>query len=121
MAAADGTVFAFGDAVGSNDAIAGLRAPVTDMDATPTGRGYWLTAADGGVFAFGDAEFYGSAATLPLNAPTVAIAATPSGHGYRLLGRDGGVFAYGDASFLGSLSYDGPFGFGVNAPRCSTS
>ncbi|MGW5649841.1 hypothetical protein [Streptomyces humi] len=31
-----------------------------DIDATPDGKGYWLTRQDGGVFAFGDAPFHGS-------------------------------------------------------------
>jgi hypothetical protein len=30
------------------------------MSASPTGKGYWLTACDGGVFTFGDASFYGA-------------------------------------------------------------
>ncbi len=61
MAAADGGVFAFGDApyLGSMGGTA-LYAPVVGMAATPDGKGYWLVAADGGVFAFGDAGFYGS-------------------------------------------------------------
>lgn len=62
VAAADGGVFCFGDAVfygslGDFD----LEAPIVGMAATPSGCGYWLLAADGGVFTFGDAEFYGSA------------------------------------------------------------
>ena len=61
LVAADGGVFAFGDAAfwGSTGDIR-LAAPVVAMEATPTGGGYWLFAADGGVFAFGDAEFAGA-------------------------------------------------------------
>ncbi|MFP5363085.1 MAG: hypothetical protein ACLGI5_10190 [Thermoleophilia bacterium] len=90
MTAADGGVFAFGDAVfvGSMAGQA-LNAPVVGIASTPSGRGYWLTAGDGGVFAFGDAVFAGSAprGSLPelpaaaerkSPAPGTAVAVTPS-------------------------------------------
>jgi hypothetical protein len=73
--AADGGVFAFGDA--SYDGSMGgtrLDAPVVGTAAIPDGKGYWLAAADGGVFAFGDAPFEGSMADSPMNAPVVGIA-----------------------------------------------
>ena len=62
--AADGGVFAFGDAafLGSMGGKQ-LTQPVVGMAASPDGKGYWLVAADGGVFAFGDAAFYGSRPT----------------------------------------------------------
>lgn len=59
--AADGGVFALGDAVHYGSAAgAKLHYPVVAMAAAPTGKGYWLFAADGGVFAYGDAEFHGT-------------------------------------------------------------
>ncbi len=72
MLAADGGVFAFGDAIfyGSVQGIvddtlgAGhlaadyLSAPVVTLGTTDAG--YWLVAADGAVFPFGDASYYGS-------------------------------------------------------------
>ena len=63
LVAADGGVFAFGDALflGSMGGHV-LDRPVVAMAATPSGQGYWLVAADGGVFAFGDAGFFGSPA-----------------------------------------------------------
>ncbi len=67
-----------------------------------TGDGYWLVAADGGVFSYGSAQFFGSAANLPLNAEVVGMVATPSTNGYWQVALDGGVFAYGDAGFFGS-------------------
>ncbi len=74
LAAADGGVFAFGDArfAGSLASVA-LRAPVVGIARDPDGRGYWLAAADGGVFAF-DAPFLGSMAGTRLAAPVTAIA-----------------------------------------------
>ena len=68
--AADGGIFAFGDApfYGSMGGAA-LNQPVVGMAATPTGEGYWLVAADGGIFAFGDAAFYGSMGGQHLSQP----------------------------------------------------
>jgi hypothetical protein len=62
MVAADGGIFAFGDAAyyGSMGQTR-LNQPIVGLAATADGRGYWLVAADGGVFGFGDAHFYGSA------------------------------------------------------------
>ncbi len=37
-----------------------LTSPVVGMQATPTGKGYYLVSRDGGVFAFGDAVYDGS-------------------------------------------------------------
>jgi len=112
LVAADGGVFAYGDAAffGSTGAQT-LNAPMVGMTPTSDGRGYWLVAADGGVFAFGDAAFYGSTGGDRLNAPVVGIAATSDGRGYWLVAADGGVFAYGDAAFRGSTG-----GQHLNAP-----
>ncbi|MGH9154429.1 MAG: superoxide dismutase family protein, partial [Acidimicrobiales bacterium] len=103
LVAADGGVFAFGDATfaGSTGALR-LNQPVMGMAVSSSGQGYWLVAADGGVFAFGDARFSGSTGALRLNRPVVALAPTPSGLGYWLVAADGGVFAFGDAVFRGS-------------------
>jgi hypothetical protein len=103
LGAADGGVFAYGDA-GFYGSAGGtvLDKPVVGMASTPMGAGYWLTAADGGVFAYGDAGFYGSAGGTVLDKPVVGMASTPLGAGYWLTAADGGVFAYGDAGFFGS-------------------
>ncbi len=60
--AADGGIFAFGDArfAGSTGSLS-LARPIVGMAAAPTGPGYWLVAQDGGIFAF-DAPFLGSGA-----------------------------------------------------------
>jgi N-acetylmuramoyl-L-alanine amidase len=88
-------------AVGAN-AVAGAKAPVVGVAATPDGGGYWLAASDGGIFSYGDAHFYGSTGSLHLNAPIVGMAAAPGGGGYWLVASDGGIFSYGDATFEGS-------------------
>jgi N-acetylmuramoyl-L-alanine amidase len=110
--AADGGIFAFGDAgfFGSTGGLV-LNAPIVGMATTADGRGYWLVAADGGIFAFGDAEFFGSTGGLALNAPIVGMAATADGRGYWLVAADGGIFAFGDAGFFGSTG-----GLALNAP-----
>ncbi|MGP8008608.1 MAG: protease pro-enzyme activation domain-containing protein [Acidimicrobiales bacterium] len=103
VAAADGGVFAYGDAqfFGSAGGLH-LNKPVVGMAVTPDQGGYWLVASDGGIFAYGDAGFYGSTGSLHLNEPIVGMAATPDGKGYWLVASDGGIFAYGDAGFYGS-------------------
>jgi hypothetical protein len=104
LVAADGGVFAFGNArfLGSTGGRA-LNSPVVAMADTPSRNGYWLVAADGGIFAFGDAVFRGSLGSAPLAKPIVGMEGTPSGNGYWLVASDGGIFAFGDAVFRGSL------------------
>jgi len=103
MAAADGSVYAQGDA-GFFGSMAGrgLSQPIVGMAATPTGNGYWLVARDGGIFAFGDAKFYGSTGAIKLNQPIVGMTASTTGNGYWFVAADGGIFAFGDATFFGS-------------------
>ena len=103
LVAADGGIFAFGDAVfkGSTGAIK-LNQPIVAMSSTPTRGGYWMAASDGGVFAFGDAPFRGSTGSIKLNQPMVGMASTPAGTGYWLVAKDGGIFAFGGAVFRGS-------------------
>src|SRR5262249_61456267 len=52
LVAADGGIFAFGDApfLGSTGSIK-LNRPIVGMAPTPSGNGYWLVASDGGIFA----------------------------------------------------------------------
>jgi len=117
LGAADGGVFAFGDAQ-FHGSMAGqpLDAPVVGIAST-WGRivagvrpnnagaadGYDLVARDGGVFSFGTAQFYGSMGGKALDAPIVGIATTPDQGGYWLVASDGGVFAFGDAGFYRSM------------------
>ena len=104
LVAADGGVFAYGDAVfaGSLGALR-LTGPVVAMAPTPDGKGYWLVALDGGVFAFGDAPFFGSMGAAHLNEPIVGMSPTLDGKGYWLVASDGGIFSFGDAPFFGSM------------------
>jgi hypothetical protein len=103
--AADGGVFAFGDArffgsMGGHH----LQQPVVAMAATPDGGGYWEVSADGGVFTFGDARFFGSTGAMRLNRPVVGMMAAKNGAGYRLIASDGGIFSFGQTRFWGSLA-----------------
>jgi hypothetical protein len=108
LVAADGGVFAYGDAhfYGS---MAGmhLNQPIVGIASSRYGRGYWLVAADGGIFAFGNAPFLGSLGGIHLVQAIVGISALKSGAGYRLVARDGGVFDFGEAIFEGSLGGQG--------------
>jgi len=97
--AADGGVFAFGDApfYGSMGAKP-LNRPI--VAAAATGGGYLEVASDGGVFAFGGAPYDGSMGGKPLHRPIIGAAAVAGG--YYLLGSDGGVFTFGTAPFYGT-------------------
>lgn len=85
LVAADGGIFAFGDAgfFGSTGDLP-LAQPIVGMAATLTGKGYWFVAADGGVFAFGNADFHGSATGSSRPDPIRAIVASATGGGYWL-------------------------------------
>ncbi len=85
--AADGGIFAFGDA-GFHGSMGGtpLNAPVVGMAATPSGNGYWEVAADGGIFAF-DAPFFGSRGGASAVDRFFGMVPTPGGGGYLLLGQ----------------------------------
>src|SRR5439155_4970067 len=103
LVAADGGVFAFGDAAfhGSLGGV-DLPSPAVAVVSAPSGKCYWMVTADGPVFPFGGATSQGSMAGRGLSAPIVGMASTPSGQGYWLLGKDGGIFSFGDAAFHGS-------------------
>ncbi len=88
--AADGGVFAFGNAPFKGAASTlSLNSPIVDLVPTADGRGYWEVASDGGVFAYGDAGFHGSLGGTPQTSPTVAMAADPATGGYWLVAADG--------------------------------
>jgi hypothetical protein len=103
LVAADGGVFAFGNAgfFGSAGGLH-LNQPIVGGVPTKSNNGYWFVARDGGIFNYGDARFFGSTGSLHLNQPIVGMAATPNGDGYWLVAADGGIFNYGAAKFYGS-------------------
>jgi|GEM_PF-1156207 len=102
MVAADGGVFAFGDArfAGSCPGIGGCSGAAVAVMPDATGGGYWLVTATGNVYAFGDARYLGAPSPRPV--PVTAAVRTPDGGGYWVLFADGQVSAFGDALGLGS-------------------
>jgi hypothetical protein len=95
LVAADGGIFAFGDApyFGSTGGQL-LDAPVVGIATSIDGGGYWLAAADGGVYAFGDAPNVGSWVGDP-DPPVAGITPFPSGGGYWLVNAGGCPFVAG--------------------------
>jgi hypothetical protein len=79
LSAADGGLFAFGNAIFRGSAASlNLKEKIVGMDATPDFGGYWQVANDGGVFAFGDAQFHGSIGDTVISKPDiVGLAADP--------------------------------------------
>ena len=108
LVAADGGVFAFGDATfeGSCPGIGGCSSGVSAVMTDGSGGGYWVVTYTGNVYAFGDATNYGDPAVyLPYATQVPSAVRTPSGNSYWILFSDGEVYTYGDAAYLGS-----PFG-----------
>ena len=106
MVAADGGVFAFGDAhfAGSCASIGGCHAPVVAVVPDATGNGYWLLLANCEMVAFGDAPKIGDTDCQNYaranQATATSAARTPDGKGYWVLLNDGTVFPEGDATSL---------------------
>jgi hypothetical protein len=73
LVAADGGLFAFGDAgfFGSMGSVR-LNRPVSAV--VPGRNGYLMVGEDGGAFAFGDVAFFGSLAGRPPTTPVVSVA-----------------------------------------------
>jgi hypothetical protein len=101
MVAADGGVFAFGDAKfeGSCPGIGGCSGAAVAVMPDVSGNGYWLVTSTGHVYAFGDAVNYGQPGAQ--NVPVTAAARTTDGGGYWLLFSNGAVATFGDAKNLG--------------------
>jgi hypothetical protein len=110
LVAADGGVFAFGDAQfeGSCPGIGGCfgGTGIADVMTDGSGNGYWVVSYNGDVRAFGDAVNYGEPASfLPYASIVRSGVGTPSGSGYWILFSDGEIYSYGNATYFG-----GPFG-----------
>ena len=101
MVAADGGVFAFGDAKfeGSCPSIGGCSGAAVAVMPDASGNGYWLVTSTGRVYAFGNAVSYG--APGPHSVPVTSAVRTTDGAGYLILFADGVVDAYGDAKNFG--------------------
>ena len=101
MVAADGGVFAFGDAVfaGSCPSIGGCSGAAVAVMPDASGLGYWLVTTTGHVYAFGDAPFLGAPGSV--SSPVTSAGRTASGNGYWILLANGTVLSYGDAANLG--------------------
>ncbi len=103
MVAADGGVFAFGDArfEGSCPGIGGCSGAAVSVLPDATGTGYWLVTATGNVYTFGDAPAEGSplddtgGQAIPF--PVVSAVRTADGAGYWILFNNGIVLGFGDA------------------------
>jgi hypothetical protein len=108
MVAADGGVFAFGDAKfeGSCPGIGGCAGAAVAVMPDASGNGYWLVTATGDVYTFGDAAYYGAPGDF--GSPVTSAVRTPDGLGYWILYADGAVFAYGDAAAFSSPISDQP-------------
>ena len=102
MVAADGGVFAFGDAKFEGSCpgiVGGCSGAAVAVVPDASGNGYWLVTATGHVYAFGDAVYHG--APGPQAVPVTAAVRTIDGGGYWLLFSNGVVAPYGDAANLG--------------------
>ena len=104
-AAADHSVFAYGDAgFHGSTGTTKLNHPVVGMARNARGDGYWLVSSEGRVFAFGAALHHGSLPSAPPS-PVIGIIATPSGDGYWLATANGSIYTFGAAPFLGGLGH----------------
>lgn len=102
MVAADGGVFAFGDAqfAGSCPGIGGCSGQAVAVMPDASGGGYWLVTDTGNVYAFGDAPSYGAPGGYGV--PVTSAVRTPDGGGYWILYADGNVACFGDAGNFGA-------------------
>ncbi|HEY1653388.1 MAG TPA: hypothetical protein VGG09_15995 [Acidimicrobiales bacterium] len=105
MVAADGGIFAFGDAKfeGSCYDIGGCTQNGLAVAVMPdaTGNGYWVVSSLGSVYGFGDAPYLGG--PPPSFGSVVSAVATPDGKGYVILASNGALYGLGDAPFTGEM------------------
>jgi uncharacterized protein YkwD len=102
LVAADGGMFAFGDAA-FHGSTGGRRLPhpIVGMARTGTGHGYWLLGRGGEVYPFGTARHHGA----PTGFTAAALILSDSGSGYLIVTSNGGVLGYGDAAYYGSTGW----------------
>ena len=100
--AADGGIFAFGDA-GFHGSMGGspLNKPMVGMAATGTSNGYYLVASDGGSSPSATPSSTARWAASTSTSRWWAWPPSPAA-GYRLVASDGGIFSSASAAFYGS-------------------
>jgi hypothetical protein len=107
MLDAGGTVHELGAVAWHGNApVAPGGEPAVDVEATPSGRGYWVVDRAGHVSANGDARPFGAASgalTLEGGESVSALEATPEGDGYWLFTSSGRAVARGAAAHLGDM------------------
>jgi hypothetical protein len=104
LAAANGTIYSFGNAPSTLGSGAGqIFGQVVALATTPDGEGYYMFLQGGGVAAFGDG-LKGLGSAVSAGAPIVFGQSTSTGKGYWEFASNGGVFSFGDAPFEGSLT-----------------
>jgi hypothetical protein len=103
LVAADGGVFAFGDAKfhGSCPAIGGCNGSVVAVVPDQGELGYWVVTSTGHVYAFGNAASIVASHATAVAAPITGAAATPSGHGFLMTDALGDVYSDGDVPVMG--------------------
>ncbi len=108
LVGADGSVYAFGDAVLHGSLAGKLTAPDHVIAILPTADdgGYWLVDANGVIRPFGDAHRIGPGRLPPadLSTPIVSAAVMRNGLGAWLTNAAGEVFTIGGAVSYGSLA-----------------
>jgi hypothetical protein len=109
LVAADGGVFAFGDAP-FHGSLGGTGASVVAITGHPNSSTYTLLHADGRLTWFAA----GTGQTIPGTIPTYAVDLTTTKTGaYWVLGADGGVITYGTAAFHGAATGTGRLGAAI--------
>jgi hypothetical protein len=105
MVGRDGKVYGFGDAHKIGEPAGAIAAPVVDLEATPTGDGYWVVDELGHVYAY-NAKNFGNvdAAKLSAGEKVTSLSATPKGDGYWIFTSKGRVFTFGAAQSFGDMS-----------------
>ena len=80
-----------------------LNAPIVDMAATPSGKGYWLVGGRRRHLQLRRRRRSTAApAASSSTSPSSAWPRRRAGKGYWLVASDGGIFSFGDAAFHGS-------------------
>lgn len=98
----DGSIWRAGDAP-DYGAPSGINA--VDIEATPSGKGYYILDIQGNIHRFGDAKDFGQP-VLDRNDSAVDIELTRDGESLYLLTRMGRVYTFGQAVFYGENPRD---------------